>query len=159
MAPFDVIVGDITMRFMMIVRAHKDSEAGAPPKKELIAAMGKFNEEMMKAGVLLAAEGLPPSSKGARIQFSGGKRTAIDGPFTETKELIAGFWLIQVKSKEEAVQWALRSPAPFGEDQESQIELRQVFEAADFAEDVLPPEEAARERAMRDELGKTAGKL
>src|SRR5712671_2659007 len=98
------------MRFMMIVKANQDSEAGVLPSRELIEAMGKFNEEMVKAGVLLAGEGLQASSKGARIKFSGGKRTVIDGPFTESKELIAGFWLIQVKSKEEAIEWASRSP-------------------------------------------------
>ena len=122
------------MRFMMIVKANKDSEAGVMPGKELIAAMGKFNEEMAKAGVLLAAEGLQASSKGARVQFSPGRKpTVIDGPFAETKELIAGFWLIQVKSKEEAIGWALRSPAPHGPDKETAIEIRQVFEPADFA--------------------------
>jgi hypothetical protein len=139
------------MRFMAIVKANKDSEAGVPPTKELMAAMGKFNEELAKAGVLLAAEGLQPSSKGARVRFSGAKRTVIDGPFAETKELIAGFWLLQVKSKEEAIEWIKRSPAPF-ENQESEIEIRQVFEAADFPAEVFPPEAAAREQALRDEL-------
>src|SRR5260370_19337643 len=110
--------GDITMRFMMIVKASQTSEAGVLPSRELVEAMGKFNEEMVKAGVLLAAEGLQASSKGARIKFSGGKPTVIDGPFTESKELIAGFWLIEVKSKEEAIEWASRSPAPHGNDQE-----------------------------------------
>ncbi len=145
------------MRFMMIVKASKESEAGALPKAELVEAMGRFNEEMVKAGVLLAGEGLQPTSKGARVRFSGGKRTVIDGPFTETKELIAGFWLIQVKSKEEAIQWALRSPAPHGEDQDSEIELRQVFEAADFA-DILSPEELAREEALREQVKKGTAK-
>ena len=140
------------MRFMAIVKATKESEAGVPPKKELMAAMGKFNEEMMKAGVLLAGEGLQPSSKGARVRFSGTKRTVLDGPFTETKELIAGFWLLQVKSKEEAIEWIKRSPNPF--DGESEIEIRQVFELTDFSSEVLPPEQAAREKAMRDELQK-----
>src|SRR5260370_32177858 len=101
------------MRFMAIVKATKDCEAGALPSKELLAEMGKFNEELMKAGVLLAGEGLQPSSKGARVRFSGTKRTVIDGPFTETKELIAGFWLLQVRSKEEAIEWIKRTPAPF----------------------------------------------
>jgi hypothetical protein len=119
------------MRFMMIVRATKESEAGVLPPKDLIEAMGKFNEEMTKAGVLLAADGLQASSKGARIRFSGGKRTVINGPFPDPKELIAGFWLIQVKSKEEAIEWARRSPSPFG-DQEGEIEIRQLFEASDF---------------------------
>ena len=117
------------MRFMAMVKATKDSEAGAPPSPELLAAMGRFNEEMMKAGVLLAGEGLQPTSKGARVRFSGAKRTVIDGPFTESKELIAGFWLLQVKSKEEAIEWIKRSPNPFP-NQESEIEIRQVFEAS-----------------------------
>ncbi len=138
------------MRFMAMVKANKDSETGVPPSKELVAQMEKFNEEMVKAGVMLAAEGLYPSSKGARIEFSGGKRTVIDGPFTEAKELIAGFWLLQVKSKEEAIEWIKRCPAPFGPGEEAEIELRQVFELSDF-----PPEvqEAARgEAALRAEL-------
>jgi hypothetical protein len=145
------------MRFMAIVRATRDSEAGAPPSKELLAAMGKFNEEMMGAGVLLAGEGLHPSSKGARVRFSKGKRTVIDGPFAETKELIAGFWLLQVRSKEEAIEWIKRSPAPF-EDQDSEIEIRQVYEASDFPPEVFPPEDAAREQAMRDELQRKAAR-
>ena len=144
------------MRFMAIVKATKDSEAGALPSKELLAAMGKFNEEMMKAGVLLAGEGLQPSSKGARVRFSGTKRTVIDGPFTETKELIAGFWLLQVRSKEEALEWIKRSPAPF--DGECEIEIRQVFEASDFPTDIFPPEDAAREQSLRDELQKKTAK-
>ena len=121
------------MRFMMIVKANKDSEAGVMPKEELLAAMAKYNEELVKAGVLLDATGLQPSSKGARIKFSGGKRTVVDGPFAETKELIAGYWLIQVKSKEEAIEWAKRSPGPCGEGEEGEIELRQLFELEDFA--------------------------
>jgi len=145
------------MRFMAIVKATKDSEAGKMPGKELLAAMGKFNEEMVKAGVLLAGEGLQASSKGARVRFSGAKRTVIDGPFAETKELIAGFWLLQVKSKEEAIEWIKRCPSPFA-NQESEIEIRQVFEASDFPADVFPPEEAAREQALRDELQKKAAK-
>jgi len=145
------------MRFMAIVKATKDSEAGKMPGKELLAAMGKFNEEMVKAGVLLAGEGLQASSKGARVRFSGAKRTVIDGPFAETKELIAGFWLLEVKSKEEAIEWIKRCPSPF-ENQESEIEIRQVFEASDFPADVFPPEEAAREQALRDELQKKAAK-
>ncbi len=146
------------MRFMMIVKANKDSEAGVLPSRELIEAMGKFNEEMVKAGVLLAAEGLQASSKGARIKFSGAKRTVIDGPFTESKELIAGFWLIQVKSKEEAIEWASRSPNPHGVDQESEIEIRQVFEATDFPAEVFPPEGASREQALRGELQRRSAK-
>ena len=144
------------MRFMAIVKANKDSEAGVLPSKELLAAMGKFNEEMVKAGVLLAGEGLQPSSKGARVKFSGTKRTVIDGPFAETKELIAGFWLLQVKSKEEAIEWIKRSPAPF--EGESEIEIRQVFEASDFPAEIFPPEDAAREQAMRDELQRKTAK-
>jgi hypothetical protein len=120
------------MRFMMIVKASKDSEAGKMPSEELLAAMGKYNEELMKAGVLLDLTGLHPSSKGARIKFSKGKRTVIDGPFAETKELIGGYWLIQVRSKEEAIEWAKRAPAPHGEGTESEIEIRQVFELEDF---------------------------
>jgi hypothetical protein len=143
------------MRFMMIVKASPDSEAGVLPRKGLLEAMGTFNEEMMKAGVLLAAEGLQPSSQGARIKFSGGKRTVVDGPFTESKELIAGFWLIQVKSKEEAIEWASRSPAPHGEDEDSEIEIRQIFELSDFPPEVFSPELSAREREMRDELQKS----
>lgn len=142
------------MRFMMIVKASPDSEAGVMPRKDLVEAMGRFNEEMAKAGVMLAGEGLHPSSKGARIKFKGGKTTVIDGPFAETKELIAGFWMIQVASKEEAIAWARRVPAPHGEDQEGEIELRQVFEVEDFPSDVLSPEEAAKEQALRDELAK-----
>jgi hypothetical protein len=122
------------MRFMMIVKASKDSEAGVMPSEELIAQMTKYNEELQKAGVLLDLSGLQPSSKGARIKFSGGKRTVINGPFTDTKDLIAGYWVIQVKSKEEALQWALRAPAPHGPDKDSEIELRQFFELEDFGE-------------------------
>src|SRR5216117_572009 len=146
------------MRFMMIVKANKDSEAGVLPSRELIEAMGKFNEEMVKAGVLLAAEGLQASSKGARVKFSGGKRTVIDGPFTESKELIVGYWLIEAKSKEEAIKWAMRSPNPHGENGEAEIEIRQLFEAADFPAEIFPPEEAAKEQALRDELEKKARK-
>jgi len=121
------------MRFMMIVKANKDSEAGKMPSEELLTAMGKYNEELMKAGVLVDLSGLQPSSKGARIRFSGGKRTVIDGPFAETKELIAGYWIIKVKSREEAIEWAKRVPNPHGEGQEGEIELRQFFELEDFA--------------------------
>ncbi len=146
------------MRFMMIVKASKDSEAGKLPKPALLEAMGKFNEEMAKAGVLLAGEGLQASLQGARVRFSGGKRTVTDGPFIETKELIAGFWLIQVNSKEEAIQWAMRAPAPHGEDQEGEIELRRVFEASDFPPEIFPPEAVGREQALRDELARKGGK-
>ena len=144
------------MRFMAIVKANKDSEAGVLPSKELLAAMGKFTEEMVKAGVLLAAEGLQASSKGARVKFSGTKRTVIDGPFAETKELIGGFWLLQVKSKEEAIEWIKRSPAPF--EGESEIEIRRVFEASDFPAEIFPPEDAAREQSLRDELQRKSAK-
>src|ERR1700690_2639771 len=109
------------MRFMMIVKASKDSEAGKMPSEELLSAMGKYNEELMKAGVLVDLSGLQPSSKGARIKFSGGKRTVVDGPFAETKELIGGYWIIQVKSKAEAIEWAMRVPAPHGEGEEGVI--------------------------------------
>ena len=144
------------MRFMAIVKANKDSEAGVLPSKELLAAMGKFNEELVKAGVLLAAEGLQPTSKGARVKFSGAKRSVVDGPFAESKELIGGFWLLQVKSKEEAIEWIKRSPNPF--EGESEIEIRQVFEASDFPAEIFPAEDAAREQAIRDELQRKAAK-
>ena len=144
------------MRFMVMIRADESTEAGVLPSKELIAAMGRYNEELAKAGVLLAAEGLQASSKGARIRFSGATRTVIDGPFAETKELIAGFWLIQVKSKDEAIQWVKRCPNPL--EGEAEIEIRQVFEASDFPADIFPPEDAAREQALRDELQRAAAK-
>ncbi len=120
------------MRFMIIVKASQDSEAGKMPSQELLAAMGKFNEELIKAGVMLAGEGLQPSSKGARVRFSGEQRIVTDGPFAETKELIAGFWIWQVKSKQEAIEWVKRCPTPMP-GRESEIEIRQVFEAEDFA--------------------------
>jgi hypothetical protein len=125
------------MRFMVIVKADKNSEAGVLPDKKLLADMGKYNEELAKAGVMLAGEGLHPSSKGARVRFSGSKRTVIDGPFSETKELIAGFWLIQVKSKQEAIEWVKRAPNPFP-GTESEIEIRQVFESDDFGAEFTP---------------------
>src|SRR5215472_7405548 len=124
------------MRFMIIVKATKDSEAGVMPSEQLLAEMGKFNEELVKAGVMQAGEGLHPSSKGSRVRFSGHKRTVIDGPFAETKELVCGFWIWKVNSKEEAVEWVKRCPNPTGE--ESEIEIRQVFEAEDFAAQVAP---------------------
>ena len=137
------------MRFMIVVKATKDSEAGVLPDEKLLTDMGKFNEELVKAGVLLAGEGLHPSSKGARVRFSGSTRTVIDGPFTETKELIAGFWLWQVKSKEEAIEWVKRSPNPFP-NQDSEIEVRQVFEADDFGAEFTPElrEQEERRRAQ-----------
>jgi hypothetical protein len=135
------------MRFMVIVKATKDSEAGVMPDEKLLGEMGKFNEQLANAGVMLAGEGLQPSSKGARVRFSGAKRTVIDGPFAETKELIAGFWIWKVKSKEEAIEWVKRCPNPFPG--ESEIEIRQVFEAADFGAEFTPELQAqeARTRA------------
>ena len=135
------------MRFMVMVPANKDSEAGVLPRTEELAAMGKFNEELVKAGVMLAGEGLHASSKGARIKFSGGKTAVVDGPFTESKELIAGFWLIQAKSKEEAVAWMRR--APFGEG--VTLEIRQIFDPADFGP-ALTPELAEAEQRMRAQV-------
>ncbi|TLY39954.1 MAG: YciI family protein [Nitrospirae bacterium] len=132
------------MRFMIIVKATKNSEAGVMPDEKLLTAMGKYNEELAKAGVLLAAEGLQPTSKGARVKFSGNRRSVIDGPFAETKELIAGFWLWQVKSKEEAIEWVKRCPNPFPG--ESQIEIRQVFEAEDFGAEFTPELREQEER-------------
>jgi len=136
------------MRFMMLVKANAESEAGVMPSKELIAAMTTYNEEMARAGVMLAGEGLQPSSKGVRIAFKGGKRIVTDGPFAETKELLAGFWIIQVKSRAEALEWASRIPFTEGE----VVELRQVFETEDFPADVMPAEEKAREEALRNSL-------
>jgi hypothetical protein len=124
------------MRFMVIVKADKNSEAGALPSTELLAAMGKYNEELVKAGVMLAGEGLQPSSKGALVKFSGDRRTVVDGPFSEAKELIAGFWIFQVKSLQEAIDWVKRCPNPTGE--ESEIEIRQIFEADDFGAEYTP---------------------
>src|SRR5512132_2721788 len=129
---------------MVIVKASKDSEAGVLPDEQLLTEMGKYNEELVKAGVMLAAEGLQPSSRGARVRFSGEKRTVIDGPFAEAKELIAGFWLIQVKSKEEAIEWVKRCPNPFAG--ESDIEIRQVFEAEDFGPEFTPELREQEER-------------
>ena len=134
------------MKFMVMVKATKESEAGVMPDERLLTAMGKYNEELVKAGVMLAGEGLHPSSKGARVRFSGTKRTVIDGPFAEAKELVAGFWLIQVKSKEEAIEWVKRCPNPMPGD--SEIEIRQVFEASDFG-DVLTPELREQEERLR----------
>ena len=137
------------MRVMVIVKANKSSEAGVLPKQELLAAMGKFNEELVKAGVMLAMEGLQPTSKGKRVRFSGQNRTIVDGPFTETKELIGGFWLWQVRSMDEAVEWLKRCPNPH--DGESEIELRQVFEAEDFDAE-FTPELRAQEERLRAEV-------
>jgi hypothetical protein len=132
------------MRFMILIKADKNTEAGVMPSEKLLTEMGKFNEELVKAGVMLAGEGLHPSSKGARVRFSGTKRTVIDGPFTETKELIAGFWLWQVKSKEEAIEWVKRCPNPLEGD--SEIEIRQVFEAEDFGKEFTPELRAQEDR-------------
>jgi hypothetical protein len=135
------------MRFMILVKADKDSEAGVMPSTEILAKMGKFNEELVKAGVMLAGEGLAPSSKGARVKFEGTKRTVTDGPFTETKELVAGFWLWQCKSKDEAIEWLKR--APFGGGTE--VEIRQVFEAEDFGEE-FTPELRKQEERIREQV-------
>jgi hypothetical protein len=131
------------MRFMVIVKANKDSEAGATPTKEMLTEMGKYNEELVKAGVMLAGEGLHASSKGARVKFSGGKQIVIDGPFAETKELVAGFWLWRVKSKEEAIEWLKR--APF---EDTEVEIRQVFEAEDFGAEFTPELREQEERVL-----------
>jgi hypothetical protein len=145
------------MRCMVIVKADKNSEAGILPTKETketFAAMGKFNEELVKAGVMLAGEGLQPSSKGKRVRFLGKQRTVVDGPFSETKELVGGFWLWQVKSIDEAVEWLKRATFDGG----AEVEIRQVYEASDFPAEVFPPEDAAREQALRDELQRKAAK-
>jgi len=132
------------MRFMVIVKATKDSEAGKMPSERLLAEMGRFNEELVKAGIMLAGEGLQPSSKGARVRFSGKSRTVVDGPFTETKELVAGYWVWQCKSLAEAVEWVKRCPNPFEVD--SEIEIRQIFEAEDFGAEFTPELRAQEER-------------
>jgi hypothetical protein len=139
------------MRFMVIVKASKESEAGVLPSTELLTAMGKYNEELVKAGVMLAGEGLAPSSKGARVLFSGNKRTVIDGPFAETKELIAGYWIWQCKSKEEAIEWLKRCPNPHNE--ECEVEIRQIFSPEDFGEN-FTPELRAQEERIRAETEK-----
>ena len=138
------------MRFMMIVKGNKASEAGVMPGEELLAAMAKYNEELAKAGVLLDLGGLQATSKGFRVKYSGGKRTIVDGPFTESKELIAGYWVIQVKSREEAVEWAKRIPAPHGMDSDGEIEVRQFFELEDFG----PSEAVDRHREVGRALQK-----
>ena len=139
------------MRFMVLVKADKNSEAGVMPSEKLLADMGKYNEELMKAGVLLAGEGLHPSSKGARVKFSGAKRTVVDGPFPATKDLVCGFWILQVKSREEAIEWVKRCPNPM--EGESEIEIRQVFEAEDFGEN-LTPELREKEAKLREEAAR-----
>jgi hypothetical protein len=137
------------MRFMIIIKADKNSEAGVMPSEQLLADMGKFNEELVNAGIMLAGEGLQPSSKGARVRFSGDKRIVTDGPFAETKELIAGFWIWRVKSKQEAIDWVKRCPNPMGT--ESEIEIRQVFEAEDFGE-AFTPELREQEARLRNQI-------
>jgi hypothetical protein len=132
------------MRFMVMVKATAESEAGVMPSQEMLAAMGQYNEELVKAGVMLAGEGLHPSSKGARVRFSGDRRTVIDGPFTETKELIAGFWILQCKSREEVIEWVKRCPNPMPG--ESEIEIRQIFEASDFGAEFTPELQEQEER-------------
>lgn len=139
------------MRVMVLIKATKDTEAGVMPEEKLLADMGKYNEELVKAGIMLAGEGLHPSSKGKRVRFSGTKRSVIDGPFTETRELIAGFWLWQVRSMEEAVEWLKRCPNPTGET--ADVEIRQVFEAEDFGAE-LTPELREREERLRKQLEK-----
>jgi hypothetical protein len=141
------------MRFMMLVKANKESEAGVMPSPELITAMGQFNEEMVKAGVMQAGEGLHPSSKGTRIRFEKGRRTITRGPFSHTSELLAGFWIIEVKSEEEALEWAAKIPFTEGEE----VEIRKIFETADFA-GVMSPEEMAREEELRRELERQANR-
>ncbi len=141
------------MRFMVIVKATEESEAGVMPSTQLLTEMGKFNEELVKAGVMLAGEGLQPSSKGARVRFSGKTRTVIDGPFAETKELIAGYWIWQVKSKEEAIEWVKRCPNPMPG--ESEIEIRQVFEADDFGTEFTTELRAQEERLRAETAKKT----
>ena len=137
------------MRFMILIKADKNSEAGVLPDEQLLTEMGKYNEELVKAGVMLAGEGLHPSSKGARVQFSGGKQIVIDGPFAEAKELIAGFWLWQVESKDEAIEWVKRCPNPMGV--EAEIEIRQVFEAEDFGAE-FTPELREQEQRLRAQM-------
>jgi hypothetical protein len=140
------------MRFMIQVKADKDSEAGVLPDEQLLAAMGKFNAELVKAGVMLAGEGLHPSAKGARVKFSGAQRTVIDGPFSDAKDLIAGFWLWQVKSKEEAIAWVKRCPNPLKG--ESEIEIRQVYEAEDFGAEFTPELREQEERLRKEIAGR-----
>jgi hypothetical protein len=146
---------DVPMRVMVIVKANEETEAGVMPSQELLTAMGNYNEELVKAGIMLAGEGLHPSSKGARIRFSGDQRAVVDGPFAETKELIAGFWLWQVKSMDEAIEWAKRCPNPTGG--ESMLELRPVFEAEDFGEE-FTPELRAQEDRLRAEAERNANR-
>jgi hypothetical protein len=140
---------------MVIVKASKDSEAGVKPSEQLLRDMGKFNEELVKAGIMLAGEGLQASSKGARVKFSGDKRSVTDGPFTETKELVAGFWIWKCKSKQEAIEWAKRCPNPTGD--EGELEIRQLFEPEDFGAE-FTPELQEQEKRLRDQIDKQAKK-
>jgi hypothetical protein len=140
------------MKFMMLVKANQESEAGKMPSEELISAMGAYNEELIKAGALVDLAGLQPTSKGFRVRFSGGKQSVVDGPFAESKELIAGFWIIDVKSKEEAIEWAKKTPALHGPGNDSELEVRQFFELEDFE----PGEAVEKHRALGKKLGKTA---
>ena len=143
------------MRFMVLLKADKDTEAGVLPSQQLLADMTRYNEELVKAGVLLAGEGLQPSSKGARVKFSGSKRTVVDGPFAETKELIAGFWILQTRSKEEAIEWVKRCPNPTNS--EAEIEIRQIFEPADFGE-AFTPELREREARLAEQMAENANR-
>jgi hypothetical protein len=142
------------MRFMILIKSNRNTEAGEMPSEKLLADMGRFNEELVKAGIMLSGEGLQPSSKGARVRFSGDRRTVVDGPFAETKELIAGFWIWRCKSKQEAIEWVKRCPNPTGE--EAEIEIRQIFEAEDFGAEFTPElrEQEERVRAKAEELSK-----
>src|SRR5215467_10535562 len=141
------------MRFMVMVKANKDTEAGVLPSTELLSAMGKYNEELVKAGVMLAGEGLQPTSKGAKVKFSGTKRTVVDGPFAEAKEIIAGFWILQTKTKEEVIEWVKRCPNPTGE--ESEIQIRQIFEAEDFGAE-FTPELREQEKRLGEQMAENA---
>jgi hypothetical protein len=143
---------ETAMRFMVIVKGNTDTEAGLMPSEKMLGEMGRYNEELVKAGVMLAGEGLHPTSKGTRVRFSGSKRTVIDGPFTESNEVVAGFWLWQVKSKEEAIEWAKRCPNPM-EHGDGEVEIRQVFEAEDFGAE-FTPELRAQEERLREEVAK-----
>ena len=140
------------MRFMVMVKANNDTEAGVMPSEQLLAEMGRYNEQLVKAGIMMAGEGLQPSSKGARVKFSGDKRSVVDGPFAETKELIAGFWIWNVKSKQEAIEWAKRCPNPTGE--EGELEIRQIFEAEDFGAELTPELREQEERLRAEMAGK-----
>ena len=145
------------MRFMVIVKATEESEAGVMPSTEMLTEMGKYNEELVKAGIMLDGDGLHPSSKGARVRFEGSKRTVTDGPFAETKELVAGFWIWQCASLDEAIEWVKRCPNPMGEEEESEIEIRQIFEAEDFGEE-FTPELREQEERLRAQIAENENK-